>query len=202
MNLARAQGLAGVTMTAVAQAAGCAKMALYRHVSSRSDLLSAMLDATLGDPPTVAGSWREQFSTLWDALLEVYACDPWLLELPVDTPGLTPRNAAWIDTSLSLFADSTLPPVERLNTVLLITENIRFDARRRQAGSDRVDDLDQLFSSASEASGQLSADQFPHLAAVAGSAAGDERSRSANADEIRKMMLRSIAVYFPEDSAR
>src|SRR5690625_4249102 len=73
--LARAEGLSAVTMARVAQDVGCAKMALYRHVSGHRDLLSAMLDDTLGGPPKAVGSWRERFLTLWEALLDVYARD-------------------------------------------------------------------------------------------------------------------------------
>lgn len=198
VHLAHAEGLAAVSMAQVAQTAGCAKMALYRHVSGRHDLLSAMLDHALGDPPHLAGSWQQRFTVLWDALLGLYADHPWLLELPSDTPGLTPRNVAWIDASLSLFSGSTLPVTQRLNTVLLLTENIRFDARRRQSGGHRVDDLDQLFSSASEATDWLPAQQFPHLAAT-GSAAATEGTPSADTEPIREVMLRAIAVYFPEE---
>lgn len=198
---ARAEGLSAVTMARVAQDAGCAKMALYRHVSGHRDLLTAMLDDTLGGPPKAVGSWCERFLTLWEALLDVYARDPWLLELPSDTPGLTPRNVAWIDTALSLFAGSTLPAAERLNTVLLITENIRFEARRRRAGSDSVDDLAHLFSAASQASGDLPPEQFPHLAAVAGSAGTGSGARSRRPDHVRDLILRSISAYFPEERA-
>lgn len=196
---ARADGLPAVSMTRVAEDVGCAKMALYRHVSSHQDLLSAMLDHALGDPPELVGSWRDRFRRLWQALLDLYARDPWLLELPRDTPALTPRNAAWINAALSVLADSTVPRAERLNTVLLITENIRFEARRR-ADRGRFDDLAHLFSSAAHASGELSAEQFPHLAGIAG-ADPVGGGPPTNPDQVRDLMLSALAAYFPEEDS-
>ena len=202
LGVARAEGLSAVTMARVSEAAGCAKMALYRHVSDRGDLLSAMLDSALGEPPEPTGSWRDQFATLWDSLLDLYARDAWLLELPADVNGLTPRNVAWIDASLGLLDGSTVPADQRLSTVLLITENIRFEARRRRSEDGRADDLDGLFSSAMRASGHLPAERFPHLVALSRGGGSGLRAPSTSMDHVRELMLRSIAGYFPGEDAR
>ncbi|RDI16293.1 TetR family transcriptional regulator [Rhodococcus sp. AG1013] len=198
ITLARTDGLAAVTMARVAETALCAKMALYRHVSDRDDLLSAMLDRALGEPPQLNGSWRERFTALWDALLGIYASDPWLLELPTDVNGVTPQNLAWIDRALSLFDESLLPSSERLSTVLLITENIRFEARRRKAAGDPVDDLDFLLESAVSAGRRLSGERYPHLAGLSRTGSDGEPASLSSARHVRDLMLRSVAAYFPE----
>src|SRR5580693_8990221 len=58
--LADAEGLANLSMQHVAERLGCAKMALYRYVPGKTELVALMVDAGLGDPPEVPGgaSWE------------------------------------------------------------------------------------------------------------------------------------------------
>ena len=49
--LADAEGLANLSMQHLAERLGCAKMALYRYVPGKSELVALMVDAALGDPP-------------------------------------------------------------------------------------------------------------------------------------------------------
>lgn len=197
LEIARGSGLAAVSMAGVAEVAGCAKMALYRHVSDRDDLLAAMLDTALGEPPILDGNWRDRFATLWEGLLSLYARDPWMLDLPADIDTLTPQNAAWIDAGLCLFETSILPYGERLGAVLLITENARFVARQQISEDRPADDLDRLLSSAARATAFLPRDRYPHLAAVAGHGQ-IAQPIALPAALARDMMIRAIATYFPE----
>src|ERR1700742_2125383 len=50
--LADAEGLASLSMQHLAERLGCAKMALYRYVPGKAELVALMLDAGLGDPPS------------------------------------------------------------------------------------------------------------------------------------------------------
>jgi len=54
--LADADGLASLSMQHLADRLGCAKMALYRYVPGKSELVALMVDAALGDPPRPPGS--------------------------------------------------------------------------------------------------------------------------------------------------
>src|SRR5690625_6253371 len=60
MEIAYAEGLEAVTMQRVARSFGFTTMALYRYVSSKSDLHQLMLDASLGDEQWVidGDDWR------------------------------------------------------------------------------------------------------------------------------------------------
>src|ERR1700733_7935915 len=51
VSLADAEGLANLSMQHLAERLGCAKMALYRYVPGKSELVALMVDAALGDPP-------------------------------------------------------------------------------------------------------------------------------------------------------
>lgn len=199
VSVARDTGLAAVSMAGVAEAVGCAKMALYRHVSDRDDLLAAMVDTALGEPPTLDGSWHERFTRLWESLLSVYARDPWMLDLPADIDILTPQNAAWVDAGLCLFETSTLPYGERLGAVLLLTGNARFVARQQRSGDRPADDLDRLLSSVSSARA-LPHDRYPHLAAVAGYHQ-ESQPIALSPERVHEAMTRAIAAYFPTEES-
>ena len=51
ISLADAEGLANLSMQHLAGRLGCAKMALYRYLPGKSELVALMIDAALGDPP-------------------------------------------------------------------------------------------------------------------------------------------------------
>lgn len=195
LRIARAEGLAAVTMQRVAEEAGCAKMALYRHVSDRTDLLAAVVDAALGEPPPLLGGWREQFAILWDGLADLYRRDAWLLDLPPDIDALTPRNVAWIDAGLSLFEATDLCSGERWGLVLLITENARLVARQQRAAGSPIDDLDRLLVTAASAGAKLPAARYPHLARAA--ATRGDLETIGPAAQVREVMIRAIASHFP-----
>lgn len=200
VTIAREKGLAAVSMAGVAEVAGCAKMALYRHVSDRDDLLAAMVDTALGDPPALEGSWHERFTALWEGLLSMYARDPWMLELPAELDTLTPQNAAWVDAGLGLFETSALPYGERLGAVLLLTENARFVARQICSAERPADDLGRLLASVSSASACLSQERYPHLAAVAGHHR-ESQPVALSPERVRETMKRSIAHYFDSEKS-
>jgi AcrR family transcriptional regulator len=56
-SIADAEGLDAVTMAAVAQRLSFTTMSLYRYVESRQDLLVAMVDEALGEPPSRNRRW-------------------------------------------------------------------------------------------------------------------------------------------------
>ena len=187
-------------MAAVAQSVGCSKMALYRHVSNHQDLRAAMVDAALGEPPSLSGTWRDRFTVLWHALLDLYERDPWLRELPSEGSTFTPQNAAWIEAGLSLFEMSTLQPAARLDVILLITENARFVAQRRQSSSRPADDLDLLLFNAASDSAELVAETYPHLVAL-GTPARDTQAGAVFADRVQAMMIGAVSEYFPREAS-
>ena len=204
LGIARSDGLAAVTMAAVARSAGCAKMALYRHVSNRDDLLAAMVDAALGEPPAPHGDWQQQFRALWSGLLDLYDREPWMLDLPADLDALTPRNAAWIEAGLRPLERSTLAHDARLGVVLLLTENARAVARHGGEPDRPTGDLDRLLSSAvssaASSSGTLPSGRYP-LLTVMGEHLRDGRVVVLDPDMVREMLVRAVAPFFPGEAS-
>src|ERR1700735_4654408 len=90
--LADAEGLASLSMQRLAERLGCAKMALYRYVPGKAELVALMLDAALGaaaDPgapglavPVPGGEpWRAQLRTWAATMFERMLAHPWAHEL-------------------------------------------------------------------------------------------------------------------------
>jgi AcrR family transcriptional regulator len=121
IGIADREGLAGVRMSSVAARLGVATMSLYRYVDSKSDLLTAMVDAAAPEPPELEGRpWRD-YLTRWtranrDFLLE----RAWLLQIPRSTPPLGPRALLWLDRVLAALAPTGLDPGQRINIATLL----------------------------------------------------------------------------------
>lgn len=61
IDIADRDGLSAVTMQRVAERLGVTKMALYRYVPGKVELVALMIDLGIGEPPrlaTIAGGWR------------------------------------------------------------------------------------------------------------------------------------------------
>ncbi|MEO3888975.1 TetR/AcrR family transcriptional regulator [Nonomuraea sp. B5E05] len=116
IEIADAEGLAGVSMASVASRVGVAATALYRYVGSKEELLTAMADFVVPMPPDPAGRpWRD-YLELWtraqrDTLLE----HPWLLPIAQLTPPLGPRRLLWLDRLLAALDGMGLDGGEKIN---------------------------------------------------------------------------------------
>ena len=127
--IADAQGLAGVSMAAVASRVGVAATALYRYVDSKEDLLTAMADGVVPPPPEPDGTpWRDYLAR-WtriqrDLLLE----HAWLLSVARLVPPLGPRRLLWLDRALTALDGTGLDPGEKINVVTSLTGYALTDA--------------------------------------------------------------------------
>ncbi|WP_345800193.1 TetR/AcrR family transcriptional regulator [Microbacterium sp. AZCO] len=124
VEIADAEGLAAVSMSAVASRLGYTPMSLYRYVSAKEDLVLLMQEEATGLPPASIlepDGWRERLERLYRELVNGYLRHPWVLDVPINGSPTTPNSAAWMDTGLSALADTPLSYDERLAVVLLIT---------------------------------------------------------------------------------
>ncbi|MBF9068338.1 TetR/AcrR family transcriptional regulator [Streptacidiphilus fuscans] len=108
VELADAEGLAAVSMRAVAQRLGTGPASLYRYVASRDDLLDLMADTVAGEidlsvAPT--GDWIEDLSGLAVQSKAAYLRHPWMLDLAAQRgPVLGPRAIDYLDHALAVLA--------------------------------------------------------------------------------------------------
>jgi AcrR family transcriptional regulator len=93
LELADEQGLAAVTMQAVADRLGVTPMALYRHVANKADLLDGVVERILWEVPLPEPTdpWADRLALLARgtraAALRHPGVFPLLLQRPAATPG-------------------------------------------------------------------------------------------------------------------
>ncbi len=100
IQLADADGLAAVTMHAVAAALGFTTMALYRYFPNKEALYDAIVDAGIGRPPSLPApreDWRTEVTTWAHAKRAVLCARPWLAELPFVAAPHGPNWLSWLE---------------------------------------------------------------------------------------------------------
>jgi AcrR family transcriptional regulator len=122
VEIADAEGLAGVSMASVAQRLGTTAMALYRYVDSRLELEVVMVDLALGAPPPLnpRRSWRHELEDWARADARHLAAHPWVLDVRPGSPQVTPNLLAWTDTGMQIMLRSGLSEEQAASALLLV----------------------------------------------------------------------------------
>jgi AcrR family transcriptional regulator len=152
--LADAEGLASLSMQHLAERLDCAKMALYRYVPGKAELVALMVDAALGDPPqppaqtAPAGQAAKTGPTAvpgeqaWPAVLRLWAttifgryrAHPWAIEASAGVRPIGPHEMAWMENALAALAGTGLTGPERLDAVVLLNGHVRSLVQVTSAG--------------------------------------------------------------------
>ena len=142
ISLADEEGLANLSMQHLAVRLGCAKMALYRYVPGKAELVALMVDAALGDPPeppaptsqtSLSGRAPASGERQWRAVLRLWATTinaryrlhPWAIDATVGARPTGPHEMAWMETALAALAGTGLTGPERLDAVALLNGHVR-----------------------------------------------------------------------------
>jgi AcrR family transcriptional regulator len=130
IEVARADGIAAVSMARVAGELGVGTMSLYRYVGAKDELVSVMADTAFGPPrPGPAGErWRAGLTRWATELRTSYRRNPWLLQVPVTASVLGPNNVAWLETALGCLRSTALSEAQKLSTALLVSGFVRNEA--------------------------------------------------------------------------
>lgn len=132
--LADAEGLAAVSMKAVAEALGMTTMSLYRYLDAKEDLYEVMLDQAYGPPlpPEELGpraDWRSRLSGWAHALAAALLAHPWIVEVPMSSPSTTPNVLGWTDLGVAALSGTGLDGQQRLSCLLLVDGFVRQHTR-------------------------------------------------------------------------
>ncbi|MEV0163495.1 TetR/AcrR family transcriptional regulator [Nonomuraea fuscirosea] len=129
VEIADADGLAGVSMSSVAGRVGVATTALYRYVASKDDLLTSMADGVVPAPPDPAGlPWRDYLAVWTRAQRDIVLDHPWLLAVTRFAPPLGPRRLLWLDRALTALDGTGLDDGEKINVASSLTGYALTDA--------------------------------------------------------------------------
>ncbi len=130
--LADADGLAAVSMRAVATALNTGPGSLYRYVTSRDDILDLMTDRVLGDLrpfPDVHGDWLNELLLLGRQQLNLFRRHPWLLDVTPRSSGVGPNTLAWFDNCLRVLQPVHCSVATKFEAIAMMTGTTTLFAR-------------------------------------------------------------------------
>ncbi|MFD1930919.1 TetR/AcrR family transcriptional regulator [Nonomuraea mangrovi] len=169
IEIADAEGLAGVRMSSVAARLGVSTMSLYGYVASKDDLLTAMVDAAAPEPPEPGIlPWREYLAAWTRANRDFLAGHPWLLEVSPLTPPTGPHTLRWLDRVLTVLTGAGLAAAEAINIASTLSAYAASSATLQSAMSGTVDDAgpEGLAGYTALLTQLIDADGYPGLAAA------------------------------------
>jgi len=132
IGIADREGLSAVSMQRVAEEMGFTKMAVYRYLPGRPELVAAMTDRALGPPPAIpAGAdWRRGLEAWALAAYAMFQSHPWGLEATTGARVIGPNEAAWTEAGLACLRETPLGGAERLDVLAVITGHLRSMAQQ------------------------------------------------------------------------
>src|SRR6266496_1878777 len=112
----------------VAASLDTAPMSLYRHVSSKEELVRLMVDAAWGDSPGPALSeegWRAGLSRWAWGFRAALQRHPWAGRLPISGLPIMPREIAWFEDALACMAGTGLTEARKASVIMLLSGFVR-----------------------------------------------------------------------------
>ena len=113
--LADAEGLAALTLRAVAQRVGVTAMALYGYFPDKDSLLDAMAEQVIGEVPdslSALAGWRDRLLA-WADLARVMAREhPSVIQYAFTRPAETPRALRVVELVYQALLDAGVPHTE------------------------------------------------------------------------------------------
>ena len=160
LRLVDGQGLKALSMRRLGQELGVEAMSLYRHVSSKADVLDGIHGAILAEMelPPLRGSWSTRLGSLAHAFRRVLCAHPNALPVFASRPAMLP-SLKHVEAVLGVLESAgfdRLSQLQALHTVVAYVVGSAF----LQLGL--VEDQESRL-----ALGDLSGADLPHLAAAA-----------------------------------
>ncbi|MEV1241637.1 TetR/AcrR family transcriptional regulator [Nonomuraea sp. NPDC050022] len=111
-------GLAGLSMRAVAQEIGMSTMGLYRYVDDRGELEQLVIDRVLDTvdtvPPDKDRPWYERIEIMVERLRGVVSSHPWLVPLIITHRHRSVAILRWSEPLAAILAEAGLDGGERV----------------------------------------------------------------------------------------
>jgi len=159
IDIADSKGLDAVTIRSIAEQTGFSTMAVYRHITSRDELMLLLIERVLGQAPSFeATSWQQNVKAWATKLRQRYASHSWVLALPIAGMPTMPNRISWVEQILRILAPTGLSLQARLDVALLLDGHVRQFASistSKDTKKASVQDLEWLQEVASDAAPTL-----------------------------------------------
>ncbi len=161
-------GLAALTMRAVAAELAMSTMALYRYVADRGELEGLVVEQVLGavdtTPPPAGLPWRSRIELMVGRLRETVAAHPNVVPLTLTHRHSSPSVLAWSEAVLAILGDAGLVAAQRVIALRGLLAYV--------IGAIQLDHLGPLAGEGTAAIAGLPLAEFPQLADAARHAEG------------------------------
>lgn len=161
-------GLAGLSMRAVAKELGVGTMALYRYVRDREELERLVVELVLGSVDTgladVTAPWRERIEILVRRLRDTVAAHPEAVPLTVTHRHRSRGALLWSEAVLAVLADAGADDEERVVALRGLLGYV--------IGAIQLEHLGALSGAGTAAIAELPEGEFPHLRRIGREAQG------------------------------
>jgi AcrR family transcriptional regulator len=132
IRLADAEGLEAVSMARVAAELGFTTMSLYRHVTSKEELLQLMWNvSSLSSEKLVLGGddWRSRLR-MWAAFQrDLIDRHPWITQMPMASPPLSPNSLMFVEHGFATLDGTGLADTDKLRVIGLLSSYTLSEAR-------------------------------------------------------------------------
>lgn len=130
-------GLDGLTMQRVAESLHVTKMALYRYVPGKAELVALMLETAIGEPPPApAGAdWRGRLDDWTRQIFDRFRRHPWAHAATVAPRVPGPNELAWVERVVAALTGTGLTGGEQLDVAVLLVGHARNLAQHSAAGT-------------------------------------------------------------------
>lgn len=176
--IADTDNLGAVTMQRVAEALGVTKMALYRYVRGKTELVALMTDTAIGEPVTLdtGTDWRTALHTWAHAMVDRFVRHPWTQETTTGTRAIGPNEIGWLEQALTALDGTGLTGSEKLDVAATLAGHARATAQHASSsvGASPEKGLETIFAVVL----RDHAAQFPALSAALDSATDDGRDQA------------------------
>ncbi|MER5777706.1 TetR/AcrR family transcriptional regulator C-terminal domain-containing protein [Streptomyces sp. NPDC002039] len=156
-------GLAGLSMRAVAAELDMSTMALYRYVRDREELEALVVELVLSGvdstPPPATEAWHDRITVLVARLRDTVAAHPAILPLTPTHRHRSPSVLRWSETVLGVLGEAGIEAEDRVIALRALLAYV--------VGAIQQEHLGPLAGSGTAAIAALPADEFPHLTATA-----------------------------------
>jgi AcrR family transcriptional regulator len=125
VRIADEDGLESASMQRIAADVGVSKMALYRHVPGRTELVALMVEAAMGAAPDTSGPWRAGVMAWANAMRDRFSAHRWLPGAATGARLVGPTELAWMEAGLAALEALPLTGAERLDTLVLVGSHVR-----------------------------------------------------------------------------
>jgi AcrR family transcriptional regulator len=136
IEIADVDGLAAVTMHRVAERLGVTKMALYRYVPGKAELVALMVDIGIGEAPRLEelpDGWRPKLDSWAHRLFERFFAHPWALEATVGARVVGPNELSWLEQATATLTGTGLSGSQILDVAGTLAGHVRTVAQQTAA---------------------------------------------------------------------